>query len=70
MEAVIQAPEKLIRLKGTGFRVCVRTGEEAADLSTPLRSGRDDKFVYEVGMFLHGKGEASPSHKFVISTGA
>ena len=27
-----------------GFRVCVRTNE-TADLSTPLRSGRDDKFV-------------------------
>jgi hypothetical protein len=27
------------------LRVCVRTEEETADLSTTLRSGRDDKFV-------------------------
>jgi hypothetical protein len=33
-------------LKGTGFRVCVRTGEKAtAGRSTTLRSGRDDNFV-------------------------
>ena len=32
--------------EGTGFRVCVRTGEKAtAGPSTTLRSGRDDNFV-------------------------
>ncbi len=32
-------------LKGTGLRVCVRTGRETAGPSTPLRSGRDDNSV-------------------------
>jgi hypothetical protein len=39
-----------------GFRLCVRTGKETADLSTPLRSGRDDKFVARFETIFHGKG--------------
>ena len=44
--------------------------EETADLSTTLRSGRDDKFV--IGQSTVSPGDASREwlHKFVISTGA
>jgi hypothetical protein len=31
------------------------TGMETADLSTPLRSGRDDKFVAMQALLSHGK---------------
>jgi hypothetical protein len=49
--------------KSTGFGVCVRTEKETADLSTTLRSGRDDNFVAGRDSAFPGKvrGTADPS---------
>jgi hypothetical protein len=52
--------------KGVMLGVCIRARlnrplkKGTADLSTPLRSGRDDKFI----------AEAEVCHKFVVSTEA
>jgi hypothetical protein len=48
-------------------RVCVRTQKETADLSTPLRSGRDDKFVAQCAS---AGGRRLPLNNIVISTRA
>jgi hypothetical protein len=56
--------------KELGFTGCVRTGKKTADLSTALRSGRDDKFV-ERWTGVHPLDNWQfPCNKFVISTGA
>ncbi len=43
--------------------------EQTADLSTALRSGRDDKVVAVLELIFMEKGPIA-SHNFVISTGA
>jgi hypothetical protein len=48
----------------------VRTGRETADLSTPLRSGRDDKFVRRKLPIIQWVHTLPWLNKFVISTGA
>jgi hypothetical protein len=57
-------PRTLVRTWGTpqGFLESWREPEEeTADLSTALRSGRDDKVVRVLELIFHGKGAvASP----------
>jgi hypothetical protein len=43
--------------------------EETADLSTPLRSGRDDKFLAKGLCATPGKIRVEIRNKFVVSTG-
>src|SRR5450631_3093324 len=58
----LQAAEKLASLKGTAFRVCVRTPKkDTAGLSTTLRSGRDDNSVVAKTSFSPGNAEFYPS---------
>jgi hypothetical protein len=44
--------------------------KEPADLSTTLRSGRDDNSVAATISYFSWKRGISPTNKFVISTGA
>ena len=44
--------------------------EETADLSTTLRSGRDDKFMKPLTACVSWRNRRLPYNKFVISTGA
>ena len=54
---------------GQGLKRVCENRKETADLSTPLRSGRDDKFV-EPWMGVHPLDDWQlPCNKFVISTG-
>jgi hypothetical protein len=80
------APPQVERLKGGSFTLVVPAqglavgcrrfpllcgpGRETADLSTPLRSGRDDKLVGNSRLFVGPGTQPLPCEKFVISTGA